>query len=66
VGEPVVLEAVLPGLCDEIADKANARGWCDCRSPAAPLLPLRNEDLNQDSLGIDTTTSGQPLTPAKP
>jgi hypothetical protein len=29
VGEPVVLEAVLPGLCGEIADKANARGWCD-------------------------------------
>jgi hypothetical protein len=22
--------AVLPDLCDEIADKANDRGWCGC------------------------------------
>jgi hypothetical protein len=43
VGERVVLEAVLPGLCDQIANKANTRGWCDCRSPASSRT-VTNED----------------------
>jgi hypothetical protein len=34
--------AVLSHLCDEIeiADKANARGWCDYRSPGMMSRPL--------------------------
>jgi hypothetical protein len=35
--ELVVPEAVLSGLCDEIADKANTRGWCDCRLPGPAI-----------------------------
>jgi hypothetical protein len=40
-------EAVLSGLCDEIANKANTRGWRDYRPLAPPSLPLRNEDQRQ-------------------
>jgi hypothetical protein len=41
-GEPVAFPAVLPHLCDEIADRANGRGWCDCddEARAAKLVEL--------------------------
>jgi hypothetical protein len=37
--ELVVFPAVLPEMWSKIAVKANARGWCDYRSPAPLSLP---------------------------